>query len=122
MIIPQLYIPHSSDKTVLKVYPVDKLFYFTSHIVQIKRFVKVLKVDGMNPLVRKFYLIYSKEDGIYVGQTESIHYHLDIVRRIQKALKKVFPIVDLTPPSPPPIMSTCHMCLSMHILIRRMFS
>ena len=36
-----------------------------------------------------------KEDGIYVGQTESIHYHIEIVRRIQKALKKVFPIVDL---------------------------
>ncbi|MCS7284941.1 MAG: polyamine aminopropyltransferase [Hydrogenobacter thermophilus] len=36
-----------------------------------------------------------KEDGIYVGQTESIHYHPDIVRRVQKSLKKVFPIVDL---------------------------
>ncbi len=36
-----------------------------------------------------------KEDGIYVGQTESIHYHLDIVLRVQKSLKKVFPIVDL---------------------------
>ncbi|RMH00564.1 MAG: polyamine aminopropyltransferase [Aquificota bacterium] len=36
-----------------------------------------------------------KEDGIYVGQTESIHYHLEIVRRVQRALKKVFPIVDL---------------------------
>ncbi|MFN3813368.1 MAG: polyamine aminopropyltransferase [Aquificaceae bacterium] len=36
-----------------------------------------------------------KEDGIYVGQTESIYYHTEIVRRIQKSLKKVFPIVDL---------------------------
>ncbi len=36
-----------------------------------------------------------KEDGIYVGQTESIHYHIEIVRRIQKSLKKIFPIVDL---------------------------
>lgn len=36
-----------------------------------------------------------REDGIYVGQSESIHYHLDIVIRFQKALKKVFPIVDL---------------------------
>ncbi|RLJ71596.1 spermidine synthase [Hydrogenivirga caldilitoris] len=36
-----------------------------------------------------------KEDGIYAAQTESIHYHLDIVARIQKALKKVFPVVDL---------------------------
>jgi spermidine synthase len=36
-----------------------------------------------------------KEDGIYVGQTESIHYHADIVRRVQKSLRKVFPIVDL---------------------------
>jgi len=36
-----------------------------------------------------------KEDGIYVGQTESIHYHTDIVRRVQKSLRKVFPIVDL---------------------------
>ncbi|ADC88804.1 spermidine synthase [Thermocrinis albus DSM 14484] len=36
-----------------------------------------------------------KEDGIYVGQTESIHYHVEIVRRVQKALRKVFPIVDL---------------------------
>ncbi len=36
-----------------------------------------------------------KEDGMYVGQSESIHYHLDIVIRFQKALKKVFPIVDL---------------------------
>ncbi len=36
-----------------------------------------------------------KDDGIYVGQTESIYYHTEIVRRIQKSLKKVFPIVDL---------------------------
>jgi spermidine synthase (EC 2.5.1.16) len=36
-----------------------------------------------------------KEDGIYVGQSESLHYHLDIVVRFQKALKKNFPIVDL---------------------------
>ncbi len=36
-----------------------------------------------------------KEDGIYVGQSESLHYHLDIVVRFQKALKKTFPIVDL---------------------------
>ncbi|MGC8587672.1 MAG: polyamine aminopropyltransferase [Hydrogenobaculum sp.] len=36
-----------------------------------------------------------REDGIYVGQSESLHYHLDIVVRFQKALKKSFPIVDL---------------------------
>ncbi|RUM29240.1 MAG: spermidine synthase [Aquifex sp.] len=36
-----------------------------------------------------------KEDGIFVAQTESIHYHLDMVRTIQQRLKKVFPIVDL---------------------------
>jgi len=36
-----------------------------------------------------------KDDGIYVGQSESLHYHLDIVVRFQKALKKSFPIVDL---------------------------
>ena len=36
-----------------------------------------------------------KEDGIYVGQSESIHYHLDIVRKFQNNLKAVFPIVDL---------------------------
>ena len=36
-----------------------------------------------------------KEDGMYVGQSESLHYHLDIVVRFQKALKKSFPIVDL---------------------------
>lgn len=36
-----------------------------------------------------------KKDGIYVGQTESLHYHLEIVRRIQKSLRKTFPIVDL---------------------------
>ncbi len=36
-----------------------------------------------------------KEDGIFVGQTESIHYHLDMVVKVQKNLQKVFPIVDL---------------------------
>ena len=36
-----------------------------------------------------------KEDGIYVGQSESIHYHLDIVRKFQNNLRAVFPIVDL---------------------------
>jgi len=36
-----------------------------------------------------------REGGIYVGQSESIHYHLDIVRRFQNNLKGVFPIVDL---------------------------
>jgi len=36
-----------------------------------------------------------KEGGIYVGQSESIHYHLDTVRRFQNNLKAVFPIVDL---------------------------
>jgi len=30
-----------------------------------------------------------------VGQTESIYYHIEMVRRIQKALRKVFPVVDL---------------------------
>ncbi len=36
-----------------------------------------------------------KEDGIFTAQTESIHYHLDMVIKIQNNLKKVFPIVDL---------------------------
>lgn len=36
-----------------------------------------------------------KEDGIYAGQSESLHYHLNIVQRIQKDLREVFPIVDL---------------------------
>ncbi len=36
-----------------------------------------------------------KEDGIFTAQTESIHYHLDMVVKIQKSLKKIFPIVDL---------------------------
>ncbi len=36
-----------------------------------------------------------KEDGILTAQTESIHYHLDMVVKIQNNLKKVFPIVDL---------------------------
>lgn len=36
-----------------------------------------------------------KEDGIFTAQTESIHYHLDMVVKIQKSLKKIFPVVDL---------------------------
>ncbi len=36
-----------------------------------------------------------REDGIFTAQTESIHYHLDMVVRIQKTLRKVFPVVDL---------------------------
>ena len=36
-----------------------------------------------------------REDGIFTAQTESIHYHLDMVVRIQKTLRKVFPLVDL---------------------------
>jgi len=36
-----------------------------------------------------------KEEGIFVAQTESIHYHLEMVRTVQQRLKKVFPIVDL---------------------------
>ena len=36
-----------------------------------------------------------KEDGIFTAQTESLHYHLEMVVRIQKTLKKVFPVVDL---------------------------
>lgn len=36
-----------------------------------------------------------KDDGIYVGQTESLHYHIEIVRRVQRSLHKVFPIVDM---------------------------
>jgi len=36
-----------------------------------------------------------KEDGIYVGQSESILYHADIVNRFQNNLKTIFPIVDL---------------------------
>ncbi|MFZ8863703.1 MAG: polyamine aminopropyltransferase [Thermocrinis sp.] len=36
-----------------------------------------------------------KEDGIYVGQTESIYYHIEMVKRVQKALRKIFPVVDL---------------------------
>jgi len=36
-----------------------------------------------------------REEGIFAAQTESIHYHLDMVVRIQRTLRKVFPIVDL---------------------------
>jgi spermidine synthase len=36
-----------------------------------------------------------KDEGIFAGQTESLHYHLEMVVRIQKNLKKVFPVVDL---------------------------
>jgi len=36
-----------------------------------------------------------KGDGIYAGQSESLHYHLDIVRRFQNNLNSAFPIVDL---------------------------
>ena len=36
-----------------------------------------------------------KEEGIFTAQTESLHYHLEMVVRIQKTLKKVFPVVDL---------------------------
>ncbi len=36
-----------------------------------------------------------KKDGIYVGQTESLLYHNEMLSRIQRDLKKVFPIVDL---------------------------
>jgi len=36
-----------------------------------------------------------REEGIFAAQTESIHYHLDMVVRIQKTLRKVFPLVDL---------------------------
>ncbi len=36
-----------------------------------------------------------KEDGIFTAQTESIYYHLDMIKRIQKDLSRVFPIVDL---------------------------
>jgi len=36
-----------------------------------------------------------KEEGVFTAQTESLHYHLEMVVRIQKNLKKVFPIVDL---------------------------
>ncbi len=36
-----------------------------------------------------------KEDGIYVGQTESLLYHNEMLSRIQRDLRKVFPIVDL---------------------------
>ncbi len=36
-----------------------------------------------------------KEEGIFTAQTESLHYHLEMVVRSQKNLQKVFPIVDL---------------------------
>ena len=36
-----------------------------------------------------------KDDGIYVGQTESLLYHNEMLSRIQRDLRKVFPIVDL---------------------------
>ncbi|NPB07230.1 MAG: polyamine aminopropyltransferase [Aquificae bacterium] len=36
-----------------------------------------------------------KDDGMFVAQTESIHYHLEMVRTVQQRLRKVFPIVDL---------------------------
>ncbi len=36
-----------------------------------------------------------KEDGIYVGQTESLYYHLELLKKVQKSLREVFPITDL---------------------------
>ncbi|HIC97367.1 MAG TPA: polyamine aminopropyltransferase [Aquificaceae bacterium] len=36
-----------------------------------------------------------REEGIFAAQTESLHYHLDMVVKTQKSLRKVFPVVDL---------------------------
>ncbi|MDM8000980.1 MAG: polyamine aminopropyltransferase [Dehalococcoidia bacterium] len=36
-----------------------------------------------------------KDDGIFVGQTESLHFHLDFVREVQRKLATSFRIVDL---------------------------
>lgn len=36
-----------------------------------------------------------KTDGVYVAQTESLHFHRDFVRDVQQRLAQVFPIVDL---------------------------
>lgn len=36
-----------------------------------------------------------KDEGIFVAQTESIHFHLDFVRDVQRKLRETFNIVDL---------------------------
>ncbi len=54
-------------------------------------FAQVLTTEQFFRLVHRAL----KEDGIYAGQTESIHYHLEMVVKVQKNLQKVFPIVDL---------------------------
>lgn len=36
-----------------------------------------------------------KADGIFVAQTESLHFHLDFVREVQSKLKQLFHFVDL---------------------------
>jgi len=36
-----------------------------------------------------------KADGIFVAQTESLHFHLDFIRNVQHRLAQRFPIVDL---------------------------
>lgn len=36
-----------------------------------------------------------KDDGMFVAQTESLHFHLDFVTDVQRKLKDNFPIVDL---------------------------
>ncbi|MFN4244754.1 MAG: polyamine aminopropyltransferase [Brevinematia bacterium] len=46
------------------------------------------------PFYRMVYSVLS-EDGIMAAQTESIWYHQDTIVSVQKALKNVFPIVDL---------------------------
>ena len=35
------------------------------------------------------------EDGVFVSQTESLHFHRDFVRDVQRTLTSIFPIVDL---------------------------
>lgn len=36
-----------------------------------------------------------RDDGMFVAQTESLHFHLDFVREIQRKLARVFKMVDL---------------------------
>ena len=36
-----------------------------------------------------------KADGIFVAQTESLHFHLDFVREVQRKLARLFKIADL---------------------------
>jgi spermidine synthase len=36
-----------------------------------------------------------KDEGMFVVQTESLHFHLDFIREVQRKLARVFKLVDL---------------------------